>query len=234
MPTAYSHLTEEALTELDALLVGHKQDWWESFYEDRAKPCPFFGSWPDENLAKWVLEGRIRPGRVLELGCGNGRNSIFLASRGFSVQAVDYSQTAIDWAKQRAVEARVDVHLLRLSVFDLELTPRSYDLVYDSGCFHHIAPHRRGQYVNLVTEALAPGGWFGLTCFRPEGGSGYSDDEVYERGSLGGGLGYSEERLLHIWSNGLQVRSIRQMAKQNAESGLFGEPFLWSLQAQKT
>jgi len=234
MPTEYSHLTEETLTALDALLVDREPRWWDSFYEDRAKPCAFFEARPDESLVNWVLERQVRPGRALDLGCGNGRNAIFLASRGFHVDAVDYSQVAIDWATQRVAEAGADVRLVCKSAFDLDLTPGSYNLVYDSGCFHHIAPHRRARYVELVTEALAQDGWFGLACFRPEGGSGYSDDEVYDRRSLGGGLGYSEERLREIWSKDLHVRSIRQMAKPSVESGLFGEPFLWTLLAQKT
>lgn len=107
---------------------------------------------------------------------------------------MDYSQTAIDWATQRIAQAKVDVRLLRQSVFNLGLNPGSYDLVYDSGCFHYIAPHRRGRYVELVTEA----------------------------------------RLREIWAAGLPIRSLRRMAKPSAESGLFGEPFLWSLLAQKT
>jgi hypothetical protein len=115
----------------------------------------------------------------------------------------------------------------------LALEPDSYAPVYDSGCFHHIAPHRRRGYVDLVVRALKPGGWFGLTCFRPEGGSGYSDEEVYERGSMGGGLGYTEERLREIWSAGLEVRLVRQMNKPDAGSALFGESFLWALLAQK-
>ena len=49
---------------------------------------------------------------------------------------------------------------------------------------------------------------------------------------LGGGLGYTAERLREIWSSGLQVRIIRQMDKTSPESGLFGETFLWALLAQ--
>jgi SAM-dependent methyltransferase len=116
----------------------------------------------------------------------------------------------------------------------LELEAGSYDLIYDSGCFHHIPPHRRNSYVALVSRALKPGGFFGLACFRPEGGSGYSDQEVYERRSMGGGLGYTEERLREIWSGKLEVRVMRQMDKPSTKSGLFGEPFLWVLLAQKT
>jgi len=82
-------------------------------------------------------------------------------------------------------------------------------------------------------NALRPGAWFGLTCFRPEGGSGFTDAEVYERGSLGGGLGYTEERLRTIWSTRLDVQILRQMNKPGADSGLFGEDFLWVLLARK-
>ena len=227
-------MTESELAELDALLVAPESHWWDSFYENRAKPCPFFVTFPDESLAKWVGEGLIQPGRAIEFGCGHGRNAIFLARQGFSVEGVDQSETAIAWARERVTEAGVPVTLTRQNVFDLSPEAGAYDLVYDSGCFHHIPPHRRDQYVDLVANSLKPGGWFGLNCFRPEGGSGYSDEEVYERRSMGGGLGYTEERLREIWSRqGLQVRVIRQMDKPGPGSELFGEDFLWVLLAQK-
>lgn len=226
-------LSHADLAALDALLVGSADDWWDTFYANRAKPCPFFVASPDESLAEWVRDGLVRPGRAVDLGCGHGRNAVFLASQGFSVEAVDYSQTAIEWARERVKETGATVRLRHESVFDLELEAGSYDLVYDSGCFHHLPPHRRQPYVELVVDALKPGGWFGLTCFRPEGGSGHSDEEVYAHRSMGGGLGYSEERLREIWSQGLQVRAIRQMVQQDAGSGLFGVDFLWVLLVQK-
>ena len=218
---------------LDALLADQGDDRWDAFYANRARPCPFFVNAPDESLAGWVDDSLIHPGRAIDLGCGAARNAVFLARRGFSVEGVDYSQAAVGWARERVKEAGADVVLRCQSVFDLDLTPGSYELVYDSGCFHHIAPHRRQRYVELVASALKPGGWFGLTCFRPEGGSGYTDQQVYERRTLGGGLGYSEERLREIWSGHLQVRVVRQMNKPSVESGLFGEPFLSVLLAQK-
>ena len=218
---------------LDALLADQGDDRWDAFYANRARPCPFFVNAPDESLAGWVEDSLIRPGRAIDLGCGAARNAVFLARRGFSVEGVDYSQTAINWARERVKEAGADVVLRCQSVFDLDLTPGSYELVYDSGCFHHIAPHRRQRYVELVANALKPRGWFGLTCFRPNGGSGYTDQQVYERRTLGGGLGYSEERLREIWSGHLQVRVVRQMNKPSVESGLFGEDFLSVLLAQK-
>ncbi len=165
--------------------------WWGEFFADRAKPCPFFVDWPDENLAAWFGDGTLTPGRVLELGCGHGRNALYLAGQGCRVDAVDFSAQAIDWARERAQSAGAAVHFQRCSIFDATVADGSYDLVYDCGCFHHLPPHRRRDYVDLVSRALRPGGSYGLVCFRPEGGSGYTDQQVYERASLGGGLGYS-------------------------------------------
>ncbi len=239
MEKEFIYAENDVLEMLDHLLANRGSGWWDGFYEDRAKPCPFFADSPDENLAEWIENGQLHPGKggkAIDLGCGHARNAIFLARQGYAVEAVDYSETAINWAKERVAAAGTpapDVTLACQSVFDLKIEPGSYDLVYDSGCFHHLPPHRRRTYAELVTHALKPGGWFGLTCFRPEGGSGLSDYEVYERRTLGGGLGYTEDQLREVWSNGLQVRLVRQMKEPDAGSGLFGVNFLWVLLAQK-
>jgi hypothetical protein len=40
-----------------------------------------------------------------------------------------------------------------------------YSLVYDSGCLHHLPPHRRVSYLDLLDRVLLPGGHLGLVCF---------------------------------------------------------------------
>lgn len=218
---------------LDDLLASVRDEWWNQFYSNRAKPCPFFVDSPDESLVEWVEGGQIRPGRALDLGCGNGRNSTFLANSGFVVDGVDYAETAIEWANERVKTCQDGPNFHCQSVFDFQFQPESYDLVYDSGCFHHMPPHRRKTYVDLVSSALKPGGWFGLSCFNPEGGSGLTDQEVYEARSLKGGLGYTEDQLRDIWGRIVEIREFRQMRKPSPESGLFGEDFLWVMAGQK-
>ena len=71
MTNSFDDATPQALAGLDALLSGHENNWWDSFYKNRAKPCPFFGTAPDENLPKWVnLEARaLKPGGSFGLAC---------------------------------------------------------------------------------------------------------------------------------------------------------------------
>ncbi len=205
---------------------------WAKFYADRKRPCPFFGSDPDDNLVEWVNAGRIVAGAALDIGCGNGRNSIYLASKHFSVQGIDLSEQAIAWARERAGANQRTIDFVCGSIFDNVPKPHSLDFVYDSGCFHHLPPHHRRNYAELVASALKPGAFFGLTCFAPEGGSGYTDEQVYENGTIGGGLGYSDNWLHDFWGQHLEVAEINRMNETSADSGRFGKSFLWVMLAR--
>jgi SAM-dependent methyltransferase len=231
----FIYSTDDVLRMLDALVMDHRGGaWWSEFLAEHSTTCPFLVDWPDESLAEWFGEGLLTPGRVLELGCGNGRNASYLAGLGCCVDAVDFSAQAADWASERAASAGVTVNVQCCSIFDAEITAGSCDLVYDSGCFHHLPPHRRKDYVELVRRALKPGGSYGLVCFRPEGGSGYTDQQVYERASLGGGLGYSADRLRALWdSPPFRLRVLRRMKGHEPPGPCFGQDFLWVLLATK-
>jgi ribosomal protein S18 acetylase RimI-like enzyme len=216
-----------------AEVVAGEEARWQSFFEDRARPCPIFVLAPDENLHGWINDGLVKPGRALDIGCGNARNSIFLARNGFTVDAVDVSASAVQWAREEIGKAGVPVAVHCESIFDFDVQEGGYELVYDSGCFHHIAPHLRPDYVQRVARALKPGGMFGLVCFTPEGGSGYSDEDVYSRKSLGWGLGYDEARLRQIWGERFDIEVFRRMREQPPGASLFGRDFLWAMRARK-
>jgi 2-polyprenyl-3-methyl-5-hydroxy-6-metoxy-1,4-benzoquinol methylase len=99
----------DLLDMLDDFLREPKE-FWENFYEDRTKEIPFFKiKGPDENLAAYFNNG-LTPKRVLELGCGPGRNAIYMAKKGCEVDALDISENAIDWAKERAIEEGVKIN----------------------------------------------------------------------------------------------------------------------------
>lgn len=217
-------------------------DWWDGFYGDRSKAVPFFAAKPDESLVTYAERELTAPGRVLELGCGPGRNALHLASLGFEVDAVDLSPAAVAWAEERARETgAVGVSFHRGDVFELTAAGGGlcgpYDVVYDSGCFHHLPPHRRVSYLALLDRVLAPGGHFGLVCFAaaqadaPGMGSELSDADFYRDGRLHGGLAYTDESLRAIFTghgSGLREVELRRMRDEPEESPYFGEEFLWT------
>ncbi|MEU9699345.1 class I SAM-dependent methyltransferase [Streptomyces sp. NPDC047981] len=206
--------------------------WWNDFYGDRTKGVPFFVAKPDESLVSYAERGLIAPGRALDLGCGPGRNSLYLASLGFEVDAVDLSDEAIGWASQRAREAGAEVRFHHGDAFALagSVLTGPYDLIYDSGCFHHLPPHRRISYRALLDRLLAPGGHLALTCFAAGAmGSELPDAAFYREREPGlhGGLAYTPESLRRIFGELTEVE-LRRMRDEPADSPRFGEDFLWT------
>lgn len=84
-----------------------------SFYEIlyRYFRAPW-GMGPRDELVRLVENRSIQPGRAIDLGCGTGANAIFLAQHGFEVTGVDFSEAAIEKARQRAEAAGVQVNFV--------------------------------------------------------------------------------------------------------------------------
>lgn len=98
----------------------------------------------------------LRPGRALDLGCGEGRNALWLAARGWEVTAVDFSQVATDrgksWAEQRGLSVDFEV----ADVIEYMPEPEAFDLVI---VFYLQLPHDEVRQVLChAVRALAPGG----------------------------------------------------------------------------
>lgn len=234
----FVHSVDDAMALLDLLFDDAADRWterggtdfWDRFYADRGRGVPFFRWAPDESLVRWHAEGRLelRPGtRVLELGCGPGRNAVWFAQQGCPVDALDLSGAGLDWGRERATEADVDVTFVQTDIFGWA-ADEPYDVVYDSGCFHHLPPHRRPAYRHLLETHLAPGGVFGIACFAKGGmGDESSDLDVYRAGSLGGGLAYSDEDLRRAFDWLTEV-DLTRMASASPDSPVFGEDFLWA------
>jgi len=229
---------EDVLLMLDSIFdpeadrwTDRGSGWWDRFYGDRDSGVPFFRPVPDESLVTWHRDGLLEVpagGRALDLGCGPGRNAVWLAEQGYQVDALDLSPAALDWGRERAAESGVEVNFVRTNIFEWEVPDAAYDLVFDSGCFHHLPPHRRLSYRSLLEQTLAPGGGFGLACFAAGAmGSEASDASFYRDRRLSGGLGYTDNDLRSIfgWLTEVELRRMREM---EPGSELFGKSFLWA------
>ena len=124
---------------------------------------PWDSDEPDENLVEFVRSQPLAPCRVLDIGCGTGTNSLWLAEQGFDVLGVDLSALAIQRAQEKAAGRKG----CRFEVLDIlaHAPPRgSFELVFDRGCFHVFDEHdERALFAARVAECLtAQGQWLSL------------------------------------------------------------------------
>jgi SAM-dependent methyltransferase len=111
---------------------------------------------PNRFLVAEVAE--IPPGRALDLACGEGQNAIWLASLGWDVTGVDYSEVAIAKANGRAERDGVAVEFTSADLVEYEPRRAAYDLALV--LYLHIPSVERGAVHAKASAALLPGGTF--------------------------------------------------------------------------
>lgn len=164
------HKTMSTSPAMQPLLnaLEKKSDRWEAIYACREQKLLDWLPWESEHPVRALVElfdrADFTPRRVLELGCGDGVNAIFMASRGCDVTAVDISPTALSMAREKKQLAGVEVQFFEGDVFKLDPCLEPYDFVFDRGMFHHVQVFQFEDYKNLVADRLAPKGYFHLIC----------------------------------------------------------------------
>jgi 2-polyprenyl-3-methyl-5-hydroxy-6-metoxy-1,4-benzoquinol methylase len=98
----------------------------------------------------------LPPGRALDLACGEGQNAIWLATLGWEVTGVDYSEVAIAKARARAERERMHVEFVCADLLEYEPEPGSYDLVVLM--YFHLPPDELHTVLGRAEAALADGG----------------------------------------------------------------------------
>lgn len=100
----------------------------------------------------------LNPGRALDVGCGEGRNAIWLAEQGWQVDAVDFSSTAINKARQIAYRRNVAVNFRHEDICTTIVRKNYYDLV--AVVFLHTSIEERVDWLTKVACGVANNGRF--------------------------------------------------------------------------
>ena len=200
---------------------------WDNFYEERKRLVPFItqNTMPDENLAAF-LHSQTGIESAVEFGCGEGRNAIYMAKQGIKVTAYDLSSVAIENAKKIMADVGVHVNFVCKDVIKSNIMDK-VDFVYDSGMFHHLSPHRRITYLELVKKILKPDGYFGLTCFS--WGTNCADeitDWEYYNHKFNAGVAFTKERLIELFSPHFEIIEIRNY-QTGVPDTIQGLEFMW-------
>ena len=130
--------------------MTNKQPWWEASYNRSSNADAFSGGAPSLEICKAANELPSNA-KVLDLGCGDGRNAIFLAKNGHSVKAIDISQAGIEKlsriANEKVLPIKAEIADMRNFIFK-----ETYDLIVAQYSFYLI---ERKHWTRLISEMKA-------------------------------------------------------------------------------
>lgn len=123
-------------------------------WDERHRAGDFEGEGPNPTLAS--AAAHLPRGKALELACGSGTNAVWLASQGFEVTAVDWSEVGLANGRAKAEAAGVRVEWLRRDLLEWTPPARAFDLVVI--VYLHLPREERMPVYAAAAAAVAPGG----------------------------------------------------------------------------
>ena len=122
------------------------------------KPTPIV-----EKMMKYLASGR-----VIDLGAGEGRNSLFLAKKGFEATAIDNSKTAIDKLRKFTQEKKISVNTILGDIREFDI-PQKQDAILAMLIFHHFSRPETILLIKKMKLATREGGLNVLNVITKEG-----------------------------------------------------------------
>jgi methyl halide transferase len=133
----------------------------EERYRERYKSgdTPWDVGQPDFNLIEVVTQKPILSCRVIDIGCGTGANSIWLAQNRFEVMGTDTSDIALERAKEEASNANVECDFRQIDFLKNKIEGAPFGFAFDRGCFHSFnSENGRRKFAQNVAAHLEEAG----------------------------------------------------------------------------
>jgi ubiquinone/menaquinone biosynthesis C-methylase UbiE len=175
---------------------------WDTVYTTvNLDRIPWNSDKADQELTQLIDSKKIVPRHALDVGCGTGTDAIYLAAKGAEVTAIDISQRAIAFAREKAVKAGVMVNFMVGDFLETEFENETFDFVNDRGFFHIINPSRREEFAAKVSRILKSQGFYYLRC--------WSDKQEFEGESTPYRI--SRDIIQHTFSKFFDIGEIRDI-----------------------
>jgi SAM-dependent methyltransferase len=138
-------------------VLPNSKEWWEAKYKERDM---FYGKEPSQFLVEHSK--LLRRGKVLDLAVGEGRNAVYLASKGFEVEGIDFCDTALKRSEKFSKEMGLSIALQNKDI-DMFLLPL---MIYDTVLIVDFKPSQR--FLKDINRGLVQGGVIAVDAFTTD------------------------------------------------------------------
>jgi SAM-dependent methyltransferase len=136
---------------------------FDDVYRTRAA---FYGDQPSPSLALYLQKYSVQGGGAgLDLGCGQGRNTLYLARMGFAMVGVDDSAEAIARLTEQADLQKLDVVGQVADMAQVSIEPNRYNLIVANTSLDHLTAAQGERLAQAMIAGLAPGGYLFVSVF---------------------------------------------------------------------
>lgn len=182
--------------------MNDKQQHWETMYAGPTDSLPWEIVTPPHDLTDLIKHRVITGGTALDIACGTGNYSLYLAEKGFTVTGVDFSQNALGIATKRAAAAQLPVMFIQGDALALSqvLAGQSFDFILDYSLLHHISPDDVKAYAQQFKSLLKPQGKLLLVCYSNHDAD--SKGATHATGKYGNEMYYrTRQEIENMYSN---------------------------------
>ncbi|MBO8172815.1 MAG: helix-turn-helix domain-containing protein [Bacillaceae bacterium] len=152
-------LSRALQVSIDRLLGYVSQDKPITIYEEEYKTQDYYWGTEPNKACYQVLQAMppTRHLKLLDIGCGEGKDAVFFARNGYDVTAFDISDAGIEKTKRLADQIGVHVNVFKADILDFRLDSH-FDILFSSGVLHYIKPDLRKEIFDNYKQFTNPNG----------------------------------------------------------------------------
>lgn len=153
-------------TDIDSLLGYAAEKKTSEYYEERYRKSEYYWGVKPSFMCFDILKllSPDRPLRLLDAGCGEGKDAVFFAKNGYCVSAFDITESGVEKAKRLAERHGADVDFFRADICDY-VPDKKFDIIFCSGVLDYIPTERRGDVIENWKEHTQTGGVNAVNVF---------------------------------------------------------------------